>query len=289
MQEAGVEVILFPHDLSSKVRALNAAFIRSQQTLGASILTPKPGEELRTYETSGKHTVQFRCLNPPGAETYLLVYQGGQYWPQPGPFHEIAPGLWEIEAHFGSTGEQSLQIVTANNLGMTLIQYYRKVVDQNRSRRERVRDKLNPSLLGGDHPGIEMNGLPKGLQLEASVNVYVASKVNIIGASAEPATISRGRTLKLTYTIECSESPSQPTWLGASFEDKTGRRFYNTHEDKPSTLMKGTNTCERSFTIARDAPLGEQMLGVNVWRGVPGDSNSKIIARGSPVPIVIVD
>jgi pyrimidine deaminase RibD-like protein len=117
LQEAGVEVALFPHDLSTKVRALNAAFIRSQQTLGAAIVTPAQGEELRTYQSSGKHSVRFTCLNPPGVDTYLLVYQRGQYWPQPGPFREIEPGVWEVDAYFGSTGEQTLQIVTANNLG----------------------------------------------------------------------------------------------------------------------------------------------------------------------------
>src|ERR1700722_16683672 len=40
LQDTGVEVALFPHDLSQKIRALNAAFIRSQQTLGAAIVTP---------------------------------------------------------------------------------------------------------------------------------------------------------------------------------------------------------------------------------------------------------
>ena len=65
LQEAGVEVALFPHDLSVKIRALNAAFIRSQQTLGAAIVTPRQGEELRTYQSFGKHSVRFTCLNPP--------------------------------------------------------------------------------------------------------------------------------------------------------------------------------------------------------------------------------
>src|SRR5205823_3879520 len=44
LQEVGAEVALFPHDLSSKIRALNAAFIRSQQTLGAVVVSPTEGE-----------------------------------------------------------------------------------------------------------------------------------------------------------------------------------------------------------------------------------------------------
>lgn len=289
LQEAGADVTLFPHDLSTQIRAINAPFIRAQQTLGAVIVAPTEGEELRTYETEGRHPVRFRCLNPPQSDAYLLVYSGGQYWPQPGPFREIEPGIWEIDAHFGSTGEMALQIVTASDLGTSLVRYYRKVVEQNRSRRKRVRDKIDVSLLGGDYPGIEMNGLPKGLRLEDSVTVFVAAKVNILEAYVAPNTVSRGQTAKVTYLIECSENPSQRTWLGASFQDKTGRRFFNTHEDKAVTLTKGRNAYDRSFTIPRDAPLGEQMLGVNVWRGDAGDGLSEIIARGNPVPIVITE
>jgi pyrimidine deaminase RibD-like protein len=287
LQDAGIEVAFFPHELAKSIRALNADFIRSQQTLGATIVSPTQGEELHTYETEGRHPVRFKCLNPPTSRTSLFIYRGGQYWPQPGQCRQIDPDLWEVDGYFGGTGEQSLQIVTATDLGEILIQYYRKVVEHNRSRRERVRGKIDLSLLGGDFPGIEMTGPQKGLRIEASVTVFVASKVNITSASVEPNPISRGQTLKVAYVVECLEDPSQRTWLGASFEDKTGRRFYNTHEDKEVTLVKGTNVCERSFTIAKDAPIGEQMLGVNVWRGVPGDVRSAIIARGNPVPVLI--
>ncbi len=100
LQDSGVEVVLFPHDLSRKVRAQNAVFIRSQQTLGATIITPKDGDELRTYESGGRHPVRFKCLNPPGSGTYLVAYQGGQYWPQPGPFRQIKPGIWEMRCAF---------------------------------------------------------------------------------------------------------------------------------------------------------------------------------------------
>src|SRR5579864_5505806 len=36
LQENNVEVELFPHDLSQQIRAVNVAFIRCQQTLGAT-------------------------------------------------------------------------------------------------------------------------------------------------------------------------------------------------------------------------------------------------------------
>ena len=56
-------------------------------------------------------------------------------------------------------------------LASVLIQYYRKVIELNRKRREKLRDKIDVSILGGDYPGIDMNGLLRGLKLEASVTV----------------------------------------------------------------------------------------------------------------------
>jgi hypothetical protein len=50
-----------------------------------------------------------------------------------------------------------------------------------------------------------MNGLPKGLRHEASVTVSVYYRLNLIATSAEPTTVPRGTTLKITYEIECSE------------------------------------------------------------------------------------
>ncbi len=289
LQESGVEVALFPHELSQKVRVQNADFIRSQQTLGATIVTPKDGEELRTYVSAGRHTVRFKCLNPPGADTYLLLYREGLYWPQPGPFRQVEQGMWDVDAHFGSTGEHALQLVTADSLGSALIRCYRKVVELNRSRREKLRGKIDMSLLGGDYPGIEMNGLPKGLRLEASVNVIVASDVNLISTSAEPQTIPRGKTLNITYEIECAEDIAQGIWLGASFRDVTGKLFFNTSEDKAISLAKGRNSYHRNFTVAKEAPLGDQKVDTSVWRGTVGDSSkSKWIAGRPPIPIKVV-
>jgi len=133
-----------------------------------------------------------------------------------------------------------------------------------------------------------MNGLPKGLRLEASVTVFVAYKVNVCAASVEPTNIPRGQTLKITYVIESSESVPQKIWLGASFRDKAGKLFHNTREDKAISLEKGKNTYQRDFTIAANAPLGEQWLGISVWRGVAGDSSkSKWIAGSDPLRIMI--
>ena len=193
---------------------------------------------------------------------YLLLYSGGLFWPQPGPFREVERGTWEIDAHFGSTGNYTLQLVTAGDLGNALIRYYRKVTQQNLERRERLKKKLQGeidlSILGGDYPGIEMNGLLKGFQLEATVGVRVVPKISLLGTSAAPPSISRGNSLTIRYDIECSENAPKDIWLGASFRDANKRLFFNTIEDKAVSLTRGRSTYERNFTIAKDAPPGEQ-------------------------------
>ena len=294
LQEAGIEVVLFPHDLSKQIRAINAPFIRSQQTLCAIIVSPTTGEVLRTYDSHGKHPVRFKCRNPPGPNTYLLIYTNGSYWPQPGPFRQIEQGLWEIDAYFGTTGEFALHLVTSGELGNGLVRYYRKVVQQNRDRRERLRQKLRGELdlaiLGGDYPGIEMNALPKGLQLEASVAVKVVPKIMLLATSVEPSAVSRGESVTIQYEIESYENATHGFWLGASFRDeKTRKLFHNTGEDKAISLTKGKSTYERILTISKDAPVGEQMLSTSLWQGIAGDSTrSTWIVGGSPIPISVL-
>jgi pyrimidine deaminase RibD-like protein len=290
LQDAGIEVALFPHDLSKEVRAQNAPFIRSQQTLCATIISPTEGQELRTFESGGKYVVRFQSKNPPGSNNYLLVYRGGSYWPQAGPFREVDRGVWEIEAHFGETGDHTLQLVTAGDLAEALVRYYRKIIAQNQNRRERLRGKIDMAILGGDHPGIEMNGLPKGFQLEASVAVTVAYKFRLVSSSVNREAVPRGCPLALTYEIECSENVPHGIWLGASFRDKTNKLFFNTSEDKAVSIVKGQRTYERVFTVAKEATLGEQMLDVSVWRGMVGNSQkSKWIAGGPAIRIEVTD
>jgi pyrimidine deaminase RibD-like protein len=292
LQEKDIEVVLFPHELSKQILIQNAAFIRSQQTLGATILAPTDGQVLRTYESGGANPIRFESLNPPTTETYLLVYKGGVYWPQSGPFRDLGNSTWEIDAHFGATGEHVVQLVTADSLGAALIRYYRKVVAHNLSRRDKLRGKVDLSLLGGDYPGIEMNGPPKGLRVEAAVNVNVLHKVSLIATSAEPRSIRRGETLRITYEIESAEETTldvaKGIWLGASFRDATNKLFCNTSQDKAVSLSKGKHTYNRDFTIPKDSPSGEQQLETNVWRGVVGDSRqSKWIAGASPIRIEV--
>ena len=74
LQDTGVDVSLFPHDLAREVRALNAAFIRFQHTLGAEIISPKNGDELAG---TGVHSIRLRCANPPTDHHFLLCLRTG--------------------------------------------------------------------------------------------------------------------------------------------------------------------------------------------------------------------
>ncbi len=181
LQHRGVEVALFPHDLAMKIRSQNAAFIRSQETLGATIISPKNGDSLKIYETGKdcKQTIRVKCINEPGTNNYLLIFHGGLCWPQPGLFQPAGERIWEIDAYFGSTGDHMLYLVTANNLGRTLVDYYQKVVESNRELRKKLRVKEFHGaieLLSSDYTGIQMNGLPKGFQREASLALTIAQK-----------------------------------------------------------------------------------------------------------------
>lgn len=180
LQDSGVEVALFPHDLAQKIRAQNTAFIRSQQTLGATIISPHDRDTLKTYETKGKHAIRFKCLNPPRTNNYLLSFHQGLCWPQPDTFRQVADRIWEIDAHFGTTGDHTLYLVTATDLGQILVEYYRKVIRLNTERRDKLKEKLGDGsilLLGDNYPGIQMNGLPKGFRTEASVTLTIAKKL----------------------------------------------------------------------------------------------------------------
>jgi pyrimidine deaminase RibD-like protein len=180
LQQHDVEIELFPHDLARQISALNAEFVRVQKSLGAEILSPTPGEELHTYRTQGVHPVRFRCENPPDDSTYLMVFRNGFWWPQPDGFRRVGHKEYEIDARFGTVGEHTLYIVTANQLGRCLIQYHRQIVDENYARQARIKAKFSElgnleyrKLIGNLHPGIPMSSLPKGFHAEGSVVVKV--------------------------------------------------------------------------------------------------------------------
>jgi len=121
-----------------------------------------------------------------------------------------------------------------------------------------------------------------------SIARFVSIKVAKL--SVDEQTISRGKTLKIRFVIECSEDVSDEMvfpdkiCLGASF-----RGVCNPSQDKAITLLQGSHEYDRDLTIPASAPLGKHMLNANVWQGVLGNgSKSKVIAGGTPVEIVVL-
>jgi hypothetical protein len=159
----------------------------------------------------------------------------------------------------------------------------------NRDRGDRLAGKTDRSLLGPIYPGIQMAGLPKGLRMEASVSVTVLHNVDLIRAFLESSTVRCGGRLGINYEIESGEEIQTGIWLGASL-NVPGRFIHNIGEDKSVSLTKGSNTCQRSLTIPKDAPIGFHRLSTSIWQGVTGDSRrSKRIVSTQPIPFEIVE
>ena len=183
LQSRGIDVELFPPELASKIRVLNDKFIREQQTLGIRITNVKAGQTIRTYDKGGVFELEGIFLNPPGDDVFALTNIGGQWWPQPYSLRLTGNDTWSVKVHFGGSGPHTLCIVRANELGVGLIRYYRKISAQNQKRSGRVREVIrNIGLedeeaflrsLGSDYPGIEMGRLPKGIELLDGVDILV--------------------------------------------------------------------------------------------------------------------
>jgi pyrimidine deaminase RibD-like protein len=173
LQDSGTDVSLFPHDLAEKVRAINAPFIRSQQSLRAQIISPQNGEVLPQM---GNHPIRFKCAAKPSDHDFVLVMKDGLCLPQSSVFRQDEDD-YVVDAHFGMTGEHTVYLVTANDLGVILIGYYRRILARNAERNKQLLLMLKEGQsvpIEGRWPGIPMPALPKGLRLEAWITVVIA-------------------------------------------------------------------------------------------------------------------
>jgi diaminohydroxyphosphoribosylaminopyrimidine deaminase/5-amino-6-(5-phosphoribosylamino)uracil reductase len=183
LQERGIEVELFPPHLAKRIRVLNDRFIREQRRLGLRITNLSSGQTIRTYDRDGIYELEGTFLNPPGKDVFAFIGKDGKWWPQPYSLSLISENKWSVKLHFGTYGIHTLSIVRASELGISLIEYYRKVGGLNRERRkqmtEHVRHVAPEELtgilhqLGLDYPSIDMSRLPKGIELQAQVEVNV--------------------------------------------------------------------------------------------------------------------
>ncbi|MDB5308722.1 MAG: uncharacterized protein JWO38_2924 [Gemmataceae bacterium] len=186
LQEHDIEVELFPHDLADKIRGMNAEFVRAQQDLGLTFVSPKPGDTFPLLPQAGggwysQIKIVCECVKDPGGDIRVLNSQGGRRWPQATPLREIAgTDQWEAEVGLGSEGSHTIHVVRASDLGAALIAYYHKVVDVNRKRSGLLKGKIDAAIqpqLPGDWPGIDMPSLPKGLDSQGHVTVNLVKQV----------------------------------------------------------------------------------------------------------------
>jgi len=183
LQERGIDVELFPPELAKRIRVQNGKFIREQRKLGLQITNLKSGQAIRTFDKNGVYELEGTFLNSPGEDVFALISKDGRWWPQPYSLSLTGDNKWSVKLHFGTYGIHTLSIVRANELGVSLIKYYRKVGGLNREQRKRMKEHVRhvaPEEMEGilrclshDYRSIEMTRLPKGLELQAQVEVDV--------------------------------------------------------------------------------------------------------------------
>jgi pyrimidine deaminase RibD-like protein len=190
LQGAKIEVELFPHDLAQRIRQLNDKFIQAQQGLGIRITTPDTGANIRgTY-----YRVRGTFTNPPGDNVIAITNIGDQWWPQLSPVRVIpeSENEWEVDVNVGIACPHKIYIVKASDLGMELINYYRKmVVGRNQAIiRTSQRFGLNSEdvrrVIASLYWSLAMATLPKGLDMEDCIDVNVTSLEPFAEQAAAP-------------------------------------------------------------------------------------------------------
>jgi pyrimidine deaminase RibD-like protein len=185
LQKHDIEVELFPHELAQRIRAMNEDFVRAQLTLGLVFIEPDSNPALLTVKLHGAHTFKCTCITPPGNDIFVVSERGGSWWPQSYKLRPVrgseAAGypVYEFESWFSTTGPQRVHVVRANELGQALILYYNKVCRNNKHAREKLNITLSENQekdyrIG--YPGIEMASPPRGLDIQASIQLEIKSQ-----------------------------------------------------------------------------------------------------------------
>jgi pyrimidine deaminase RibD-like protein len=168
--------------LASQIRAINAEFIRVQQTYGLKILSPKSGETIRTRDKNGAYEVTGTFLNQPASDVFAFTGSGGQRWPQPHALRVTGPNKWAVKVHFGGYGPRTICIVKANPLAQHMINYYRRIVETNIRKEDKAKEYFEQAklesrgkqileILSNKYIGINMGALPKGIEVQDQVDV----------------------------------------------------------------------------------------------------------------------
>jgi pyrimidine deaminase RibD-like protein len=182
LQDARIEVELFPHKLAEEIKSQNDPFIKAQRTLTLRITDPDPEKgvpEIKLQRFGQKITFKCKSTNPIGPEVIAMTSHNGRWWPQSGIFRQIGENNeWEFDVSFGAAGPHDVYVVKMSELGEALVGYYHKVARINLHREGLLKDHFDITKIAGlpgNYPGIELRKLSKGLDRLASFKVEVAA------------------------------------------------------------------------------------------------------------------
>jgi pyrimidine deaminase RibD-like protein len=178
LQDNKIPIVLFPPELAEEIRVLNANFIRFHQRLGLKITNVKDGEEIRTWDKQGRFELEGTYENSPGPDAVAFTFHAGKWYPQPNEL-EVNENhkTWRVTVYFGAYGPHAIYVAKAGELGKALVKYYWDVVGANKRTKTLLIDngvaKELLNKLPGPYLGVTMGRLPKGLEMQARVDVIV--------------------------------------------------------------------------------------------------------------------
>ena len=178
LQEANIEVELFPHEMAKRITVLNQDFIYAQQGYGIEITYPKQDEAVvmsKTTVTEIKLKGTWNRRTQQQDRLYAITGGGGRWWPQD-ELYAASDDEWTAKVWVRRAGRHTASIVRANELGNALMQYYWRMAEVHEGWKREIRDKLGDQtyeLKGGLYYPIPMSDLPKGLDEEARVSFVV--------------------------------------------------------------------------------------------------------------------
>ena len=112
-----------------------------------------------------------------------MTYIGGEWWPQLSPVRVIpeTENEWEVDVNFGIARPHKVYIVKASELGMELINFFRKLVrDRNQAivkvaSRFQIDAEQVRMVIAPLYWSLAMATLPKGLDMEDCIEINVTS------------------------------------------------------------------------------------------------------------------
>ena len=180
LQEAGIEVALFPHELAMEIRRQNDSFIQAQLNPGISITYPADGAEFcgTDLEVGGTFKNTF-------GDNFIAVttIENRRWWPQLDTIKVVTneDNRWLVNVNFGMCCPHTISIVKASPLGMVLVDYYREMISERSQAITNVAARYGASaeevrrIIAPTYWGFTMDKFPHGFDKQASITVNVRS------------------------------------------------------------------------------------------------------------------